>query len=724
MRKIQDHPTLSKLVPWVPFWVLFALRWRVQNIFIYIPGYGDVLEVLWGIQWYYDSIFIEHKTPFFTSLVFHPLGWHTSTLAHTPFFFLLALPFYGIGGLAFAYNLLSVLSMIVSFSGCFLFIKSFSSPLIATIAALVYTFVNPHWFRLEGHLHTAWLFGVLPWLALAIEKLGQSNTLQRERRLVIAAGLIWGLAINFSLYGIFMGALVFVGMGPRLLSSKRILRIMLVTIIALTFASPTILLYVLGVHQNHLHIHGVEHNLWWGASLNSLFIPSVFHPLAIVRKIARILYSGPYDESGAINLGLVTGLLALFGSTIVIKTKSRSMDLLGLTLTGVILGLGLLLRWNGEVISCPAFRPLTALIWKLGHTLKPNLFTTSLPTPVFEDGIPLPGLVLTAIIPFWESARTVSRFAFISMLGAVGLAAIALERFPKLLRYLAMAIWIVEALPPPLNGVPVPLQLHPAYAWLADRKLAPSEGILDLRNPTLFIDGRTIWATLLHNKPTSSGAGSFWPEHTFALWYYLFNNQHVLSQKESAFVFRQYGIRYIFLHVLGDKEREMWGMISKNPSVRPLTCFEPLEQPTAWPWPICVAEVLDMQGPINLVLQEGWSGAEDWGVWSEGLRSQAGWMSPARQDYRLRIGAFPLCVPDRRQEMVVKVNGQEMAHYRWQECELWESEILIPASMVRIGWNEVSFEYAYALSPAEVTRGQNGDRRMLSVGFTRLEVTR
>jgi len=74
--------------------------------------------------------------------------------------------------------------------------------------------------------------------------------------------------------------------------------------------------------------------------------------------------------------------------------------------------------------------------------------------------------------------------------------------------------------------------------------------------------------------------------------------------------------------------------------------------------------------------------------------------------------------------MVVKVNGWEMARYRWHECELWEGEILIPASVVRIGWNEVSFDYAYALSPAEVTQGQNGDRRMLSVGFTRLEVTR
>ncbi|MGB9872739.1 MAG: hypothetical protein ACPLYD_13910 [Anaerolineae bacterium] len=72
----------------------------------------------------------------------------------------------------------------------------------------------------------------------------------------------------------------------------------------------------------------------------------------------------------------------------------------------------------------------------------------------------------------------------------------------------------------------------------------------------------------------------------------------------------------------------------------------------------------------------------------------------------------------------MRVNSQEIARYRWQECELWESEILIPASVVRVGWNEVALEYAYALSPAEVTGGKNGDRRMLSVGFTRLEVGR
>ena len=717
------HPVLSRLAPWVFFWGLFAWRWRVQNIFTHIPAYGDVLEVLWGIQWYHDSILVQHITPLFTPLIFHPLGWHTATLAHTPFLFLLALPFYQLGGIAFAYNMLSILSLVVSFAGCFLFVRLFASSSGATIAALIYTFVEPHWFRIGGHLHTAWVFSLLPWLALAVERIRRSNTPQRERRLVMAAGLIWGLTINFALYGILMPALVFILWGRHLLCLKRLRQATLAAIIAITFALPTIVPYVLGTYQDHTHIHGVEHNLWWGASLNSLFIPSVFHPLAVVRQVSRTLYSGPYNESGAINLGLLTGLLALFGSIVAIRTRPRPMGLVWLTLTGVVLGLGLLLRWNGELVRHPAFRPLTALIWKLGHTLKPGLFSTPQPTPVFEAGISLPGLMLTAMIPFWESARTVSRFAFVGMLGAVGLAAMAMERLPKLLRYLVAVIWVVEMLPRPLNSVPVPLRPHPAYAWLANQTLQPGEGIVDLEYPTIKIGGEIIWAPLFHQKPTASGAGSFWPEHTFALWNYLLSDPQALGRPEIGSVFRQYGIRYVFLH-MGEEEKQLWSMIQSNPAFRPIRCFDPLPGTNPWPYPICVAEMISAQGPINLTRQGGWSGAEDWGVWSEGLVSRAGWISPSRQDYRLRIGAFPLCVPDRRQEMTVKVNGQEIARYRWQECELWESEIPIPASAVRVGWNEVTLEYAYALSPAEVTGGQNGDQRMLAVGFTRLEVTR
>lgn len=395
-----------------------------------------------------------------------------------------------------------------------------------------------------------------------------------------------------------------------------------------------------------------------------------------------------------------------------------------LTLAGIVLGLGLLLRWDGEVIQCPSFRPLSAAIWKVGHLLKPYLFSTISPPSYFESGIPLPGLVLAALIPFWESARTVSRYAIVGMLGAIALAGIALERFPRIARYLLLGICLVELWPTPTGNVPVPYQLHPAYAWLSEQPLEAGEGIVDVRFPTLQIGGEILWAAWLHRKPTASGVGSFWPEHTFALWNRLLNNDQALARPEIGPLFQQYGIRYLFLHVHGDREKEMWNMVCQNTAFLPVSCFEPLQGPTPWPYPICVAEVKPVQGPIQIMLTEGWSGKEDWGVWAEGLRSTGEWLETAAQDVRLRIGAFPLCVLDRRQRVSIQVNGQEIATHRWEECELWESEIPISASLLRRGWNEVAFEYEYAFSPAEVTQGKNPDARILSVGFTKLEVVR
>jgi hypothetical protein len=721
MRKIQNHPILSRLVPWIPFWVLFAWGWRVRNPFTHIPAYGDVLEVLWGIEWYHRSILIQHTSPLFTPLVFHPLGWHTATLAYTPVLFLLALPIRELGGLAFAYNVLAVLALVVAFAGAFRLARLFLSWEMASIAALVFTFWRMCWEWVGGHLNMTWISGLLPWMAYGIERAKQSER-HAQWRWVAVTGLMWGIMVNFALYGIFIGALAFLLWGREIFRAHRLRQILVAALIALAIGLPTIAPYYVGSRQDQTHIYGAEHNMWWGASLNSLFIPSVFHPLPPLRLFSHKLYGGPYNESGVMNFGMLLSLLAALGAVIAIRSKPSDGGLVILTLTGIVLSMGPLLRWNGEVVRWPVLDPLNAALWHLGHALKPAIFSASRP-PSFEAGVPLPGFLLTVIVPFYEAARTVSRYAILGMIGVTILAGLLLERLPKLARITLIVILLIELWPSPTQNLPLPLHPHPAYAWLAEQRLEPGEGIVDLVYPTLQINGHILWATFLHGKPTASGGGSSWPEHTFALWNYFITDSQALGRPEVGVVFRQYKIRYVFLH-MGAKEKQLWSMIQSNSAFRPIQCFDPLPGPTPWPYPICVAEVLDTQGPINLMPQEGWSGTEDWGVWSEGLRSQAGWMSPARQDYRLRIGAFPLCVPDRRQEMVVKVNGQEMAHYRWQECELWESEILIPPSMVRIGWNEVSFEYAYALSPAEVTRGQNGDRRMLSVGFTRLEVTR
>lgn len=717
-KRTSIHKVAEALIPWFCFWVFFAWGWRVQNIFTHLPAYGDVLEVLWGIRYYYDTLMVKRSSPLFTSIVFHPIGWHTPTLAHTPLLFLLSLPLNALGGSAFAYNLLAVLALVVSFAGMYRFAQLFVSWPTAVLAAVVYTFWRMVWGRVWGHLHTEWMSGLLPWLAYGLMRVRCSHE-SRQLKWVLFAGLIWGLMINFALYGVFIGAFVFLLWGCQIF--RRISQVVLIGLMAMVIGLPTILLYWWGAQQDHIHVFGAGHNLWWGASLNSLFVPSVFHPLRLVRSISHLLYTGPHDESGVMNFGIMTSLLALIGMVLVVKSRRRNTALVGLMFGGMVLSMGLLLRWNGEVVSYPAFRSLNAAIWNLGHFLKPEIFPSTCPKP-FETGVPLPGFLFTAAIPFWESARTVSRFAVLGMLGAAVLAGIALDRLPKIARAFLSVLWMVEMLPSPTGNVPVPFQLHPAYAWLAGQAVGAGEGIADISYPTLKVGGEILWAAGLHSKPTVSGAGSFWPEHTFVLWNYFVNDPASFSRPQVGLILQQYQVRYLFLHILGEREKEMWRMVQGNPVFRPVGCFDPMPSPNPWPYPICVAEVEAEENPIQVLLGQGWSGREEWGVWVEGTYSTAGWIAAEKRDYVLRVSAFPFCVPAQHQRISIAINGEKIGSYQWGECELWEAEIPIPGSVVRIGWNEISFQYAYARSPAEVTLGQNPDSRVLSVGFTTLEV--
>lgn len=718
-----SRPIVNRLVPWVCFWGVFAWAWRVRDLFNTIPAYGDVLEVVWGIQYYYNSLFVSHSSPLFTPLVFHPWGWYTSTLAHTPVFFLAALPLYRLGGVAFAYNLLAILPSLISFAGVFRFTKLFTSRFPAICAALAFTFVNVRWLRTGGHLHILWATSLLPWLAWTVESANR-KTDWISKRTVWRAGLIWGIMINVSLYSIFLGGFVLLFLGKKIFRIKNIIRMFAIAALAVLLASPTIVLYWWGSQASQSHHFGIVHDLQWSASLNSLFAPNVFHPLEIVRDAARILYKGPHDESGVFNLGFVTCILAVVGLLTIVAKKPRSWGLVCLTIGGTILSMGLLIKWNGEVVRLPGIQALNEALWSLGHILKPELFPTSLPYSDFESGIPLPGLLMTILVPFWESARVMSRYAFLAMLGAVTLVAIALQKSPRLARYLLAAIWLVEILPGPIGpGVPVHFQLHPAYLWLTTQPIEADEGIIDMVYPTLSIAGDIPIAASLHGTPTAAGVGSFWPEQVVKLWEYFMLDDVLLSRPQVGDILRQYHIRYLFLHMHGDEEQGMWGMINENSVFRSVGCFDPLAEMTPWPYPICVAEVNPSIVQSNLFRQTGWSGPEEWGIWSEGPLSRAKWMAIAQKDHGLRLEAFPFCVPDRHQAVFIRVNGQLLANHQWSDCETWVEELLIPSSFIRVGWNELIFEYNYAVSPAEISGGENPDPRLLGVGFVKLAIS-
>ena len=586
----------SFVFPWIVCIAFLAWGCRVRNPFRELPATGDALEVIWGIEWYHDALFVTHTSPLFNPLIFYPNGWHTATLAHTPALFLLAQPIRFLGGPAFAYNALAIISFLICFAGCLRLVRLFNSSLaIVTVSAAVFTFVNFRWFRIGGHQHILWASSFLPWFLWGLETLRRAQSRLQARTYAILSGLIWGAMISFSLYSVFLGAVGFAIWGRQLFTWRRFKQAGTIAAVALIVGAPTMVLYTIGSRADAMTNFSGRELVSWSASLNSLAIPSLFHPIPAVRHLAAAVYRGPKDESGQTNLGIVTFILGLAGAGCVIRSQRKQSNLVFLAAVGLTLALGQFVRWNGSVVSVPFLRPFDEVFWKAAHFFKPNVFDSAAPPAEFKTGIPLPGYLVSIFIPFSDAGRVASRYAFVGGLGLIMLAGIALQRLRKTCRYVVLAVWLVEVLPRPTERVVLPTGGHPAHQWLARQRLSSSEGILDMDQHFVMMGPEIAFATLFDRTATAAGLGSFWPQHTKALLNYFARSQGSVSRPDLVLVLQQYRIRYLLVHLRGDRELELWNELTKNPSLRPVQCFES-QNNLLWTYPMCVAEVMPGRG--------------------------------------------------------------------------------------------------------------------------------
>ena len=192
-------------LPYLGFVLLLLTGWRAWDLAHTLPAYDDVLEVLWTMRWYDGALRGQHGFLLYP-LAFYPTGWHVATFAGGPFLFVVLLPLYWLGGAAFAYNVVTLLTFLVSFAGMLKLARLFVPTLAATLAALLFTFWGFHWFRTIGHMNVMLATAALPWMAWALER-GFSATTRRTRWLVLA-GLLWAVMITSSLYFVWMGALL------------------------------------------------------------------------------------------------------------------------------------------------------------------------------------------------------------------------------------------------------------------------------------------------------------------------------------------------------------------------------------------------------------------------------------------------------------------------------------------------------------------------------------
>ena len=290
------------------------------------------------------------------------------------------------------------------------------------------------------------------------------------------------------------------------------------------------------------------------------------------------------------------------------------------------------------------------------------------------------------------------------------------------------ALLIIEIFPNPSGSVPFPPVSHPAFEWLRQSTL-PKEGIADLYATgsvlRLRIGGEVLSAIQYHQRATISATGAMWPAHTWFLYNWLSAHPHPFRDSDFIPMLRSYKVNYILLHMQSEDDKVMLQRGQENAEVRTVQCFDPPTGPSPWAYPICILKILpSAQQDINVLLREGWSAFEEWGVWAEGTESRIQWVATLQADYHLRVTAFPECVPDKPQGIALEIQGIQLMKHEWQDCGPWSADVLIPASLTRVGWNDLELRYAYAAEPAVLTGGTNSDMRMLSLGFTKLTVER
>lgn len=696
------------LIPLGVWFLWLHQAWPAHGFFRSAPAGEDTLEVMWALAWYRRALFEQHMSPLFHPLAFAPQGWHVAKLHHGPFLIGLMLPWALLGGDAFAVHLFGWLAYSLAFLGAFRLAHRFARDRwLATAAGIAYAmFHGSHAaMRIYGdHLPVA--SGGLALMAWALERAREGGW---KPRLLRRAGLLWGLGIAGNPYLVLLGgvlALIYAWKAWRHGYLQRFLVYGLGT--AVIIGGPWLGLWVHAIQQDQMLGQTLETARGNGYPWADILVWNPYHlwgPEPSPRPDRPILTLGLLPAGSSL-IGLGWSRLA--------RRRLQSHGLLRAAAMGALLAAGIVLRADAplSIPAIPGARGVYEAIWRIGHVRKPELFREpALPEDWAHQAL-TPSLLLWAVVPFYEAAGTVWRFIALTALGMFTGGAEAWSRIASrgLRRGLA-ALWLLEALMRPIPTLPWPYAPHPAFEWLRQN---PEPGaVIDAfadYTPGLHLSRVAVMATEYHRRPTMSGFPPFHPRWIEALQ----RGRGLLFQHRPDWLGR-HGFRFLVVHHPPPDWRK-WGW--PFPLIR---CFDPPPVPSPWDYPICIFRIPDRGEPeiTNLLLLDGWSGPEAWGLWAEGTEARALYLTergggPAT----LEVVAFPLCQAGAVQRIEAFFDGRGLGEELFLDCGERRIRWEIPAETIRRGVHEVRFRFAYAAPPS------TGDTRALSVGFRRIWVVR
>ncbi|MBI5033465.1 MAG: hypothetical protein HZB51_23330 [Chloroflexi bacterium] len=449
-----------------------------------IPGSpGDNLYFFWEIWWFKRALFELQVSPFVNHEVYYPVGLELARDEMTPANTILGLPFTLLAGPVVSYNLLALSSFILSgYAAYQLIFQLTRNRLIALIGGIAFSIIPYRMMRFFGHLNlltTQWLVFTL----IFTDRL----LLFRRVRDGVLAGIFLGLNALAAWYYLYISLVILtifttIRTYPwrESLSDRRLWRagtffFFIATFIILPFALPYIQL-----NQNGTLQRSFSEFDGWSANITDFVQPNPLHPLW--GKAVRQIF--PFQWSAGIERNLMTGslflVLAVIGGWV--HRRKRSVQVwLVLALASFIIALGPTLHWNNQRIVFPLPSAVTEFANQSGLTmLLASRFDQSLSNLV-ETGygfIPLPAMIMYAVVPYTSSLRAILRFGVVTDLAVIVLAAFGIlaivhavsTRIPRYIAILIIAslatfeIWSV--IPNEISSW-TPAKPRPVDAWLS-----------------------------------------------------------------------------------------------------------------------------------------------------------------------------------------------------------------------------------------------------------------
>ena len=690
-----------------------AMDYQIKD---WYPGDGDPWHYLWGF-WYFKQAF-QTSHPFWTELVFYPLGFQIPFLTGVGVILLpgaLLAPFIG---LTLTYNVLWVLSFVLAGYAMYLLAQYlFRDRVVAFFCGQLFMFSSYRMLHGREHLPLLMASCLVPLFVLLLCKAAAQPTMKRcvgaAVVLAVSAGVSWYCTIGLSIYlGVFVLTVVRDRPWAFGWSQARALSVALL-VLAVT-ASPFVLPMAISPVRDSILTRALAESTAYSADLVAFFVPSPTNP--VFGKWTEAIYArftgNPYEQT--VYLGYVLLGLALWGMLHTAREKTRLS--VAAAATFFMLALGPFLHINGQERFSVDGEPLS---------------------------FPLPYLLLR-FIPFVNGMRVPSRFVELVVLSLIvlagyGLSSLCARVAARRWRYaLVGGLLVVAAIE--LASVPFPVvstQVPRIYREIAT-----------VREPFTVLELPLDWRIIkyhyyqaIHGKRLIAGhpvrtrekysvypAGlplfPFLKEPKLLLEREIPSDTRLDAERLVAF----FDVRYIVIHrqyldprVFDALDRFVSGYFPHGDRwtdgdvvAYPIHLGE---SPAAL-WPDDY--MIDFGANRAYVVLSGWSVNERWGdttaQWSIDRESSIYLYLRAPMERILEMRVLPLTYPGSRPQIVsVYVNGilQERLTLegRWRQYQM-----RLPAGDLRAGLNVISFKYSHVAQPAKVLPGSSDSRR-LAVAF-------